>query len=247
MAVSLNSVISFNPNTNYQQGRRDNVGVLLQKIPCITSLSGPVGLRQSTAGKKSRSYLIAAGGDNVATETTDKDSKSVEGSYSIDGPSDNVSDVTSSEINDKIQSSVASPVSEASNGAISSTDVNQEASAAKSSSTVKRAPLTARERLRAARVLNRYTDTKPTKAALGSRLLDALQESDKGKRRPGLPQAPMNLFDDSKRGMPKQGLTFDLPGGMDAFFIAVSFVLISTVMFATTYIVWKVGAIHFNE
>ncbi|KAL8515301.1 hypothetical protein ACS0TY_014136 [Phlomoides rotata] len=80
--------------------------------------------------------------------------------------------------------------------------------------------LTARERLRAARVLSRYTDTKPP-PELGNKLLDALQQSDvKGKKLSGLPQPPTNLFDDSKRGMPKSGWTFDFPGGIDVFFIA---------------------------
>lgn len=116
-------------------------------------------------------------------------------------------------------------------------------------SPAKKSRLTAREKLRAARVLSRYAESKPAKTGMGSKVLDALRrESDGGKkRRSGLPQAPDNLLDDSKRGMPKQGLTFDLPGGSDLFFIALSFVLISTVMFTTTYIVWKVGAIHFNE
>ncbi|XP_010554675.1 PREDICTED: uncharacterized protein LOC104824327 [Tarenaya hassleriana] len=112
-----------------------------------------------------------------------------------------------------------------------------------------RASLTARERLRAARVLGRYTETsaKPKKPEMGSKLLDAMKESDKkARKKPGLPEAPTNLFDDSKRGLPK-GFTFQFPGGNDILVIAFSFVLISTVMFATTYLVWKLGAIHFNE
>lgn len=113
---------------------------------------------------------------------------------------------------------------------------------------IKRTPLTAREKLRAARVLGRYTESKPSKAQLGSKVLEALRESDKrDKKRSGLPEAPTNLFDDSKRGMPKAGLTWELPVGFDVALIVVSFVLISTLMFATTYFVWKVGAIHFNE
>ncbi|GAB4840811.1 hypothetical protein Ancab_021572 [Ancistrocladus abbreviatus] len=109
----------------------------------------------------------------------------------------------------------------------------------------KRTPLTAREKLRAARVLSRYSESKATESERGSKVLDALRESEKGKK--GLPAAPTNMFDDSKRGLPKQGLTFNFPGGFDLFIIAFSFVFISTVMFATTYIVWKAGAIHFNE
>lgn len=108
-------------------------------------------------------------------------------------------------------------------------------------------PLTAREKLRAARVLSRYKEATPPKRELGRNVLDALRESDKGKKRSGLPEAPSNMFDDSKRGMPKKGLTFDFPGGFDLFLIIFSAVFISSVMFATTYIVWKAGAIHFNE
>ncbi|XP_031488946.1 uncharacterized protein LOC116256677 [Nymphaea colorata] len=108
--------------------------------------------------------------------------------------------------------------------------------------------MTAREKLRAARVLSRFRDTpESSKQDMGMKVLDALRDSDKGKSRSGLPQAPTNLFDDSKRGLPKQGLTFDFPGGSDLLFIIFSFVFISSVMFATTYIVWKAGAIHFNE
>lgn len=107
--------------------------------------------------------------------------------------------------------------------------------------------LTARERLRAARVLSRYAESKPVKQEMGSKVLDALRESDKGKNKSGLPEAPTNIFDDSKRGMPKAGLTFSFPGGFDLFLIIFSFVFISTVMFATTFVVWKVGAIHFND
>ncbi|PIN01152.1 hypothetical protein CDL12_26346 [Handroanthus impetiginosus] len=196
----------------------------MPKVLSITSLSRRTGLRQSTQGKRSIFNLLATGGDNVATEATDKDSKTVEGSSN--GSSADVSDVNSSTTDEEVGST------------------------AKSNSTVKRAPLTARERLRAARVLSRYTESKPSKDSkpqLGSRLLEALEETEKGKKRPGLPEAPTNLFDDSKRGLPKQGWTIDIPGGMDVFLIIFSFVFISSVMFATTYIVWKVGAIHFNE
>ncbi|KAF5198174.1 Differentiation-associated protein 1, putative isoform [Thalictrum thalictroides] len=112
---------------------------------------------------------------------------------------------------------------------------------------LKRSSLTAREKLRAARVLSRYTESKPSKPEFGSKVLDALRESEKGKKRSRLPEAPTNLLDDSKRGMPKQGLTFEFPGGFDLFLIVLSFVLITTTMVATTYIVWKLGAIHFND
>lgn len=126
----------------------------------------------------------------------------------------------------------------------------------------KRVPLTARERLRAARVLGKYAGEpgdkkKKGSSEFGSRVLDALRETDGaggkkgGRKRSGLPEAPSNLLDDTKRGMPKAGLTFDwmaaLPVGTDVLIVAASFSIITTVMFGTTYLVWKLGAIHFNE
>ncbi|CAN6306977.1 unnamed protein product [Urochloa humidicola] len=134
----------------------------------------------------------------------------------------------------------------------------------------KRAPLTARERLRAARVLGKYAEPSAKKGSLaspaaaaskksgkpefGSGVLDALREADAkkgggggGRRGSRLPEAPGNLFDDSKRGMPKEGWTFELPFGVDVFLVLVSFTLITTVMFGTAFLVWKLGAIHFNE
>ncbi|CAN6289762.1 unnamed protein product [Urochloa humidicola] len=131
----------------------------------------------------------------------------------------------------------------------------------------KRAPLTARERLRAARVLGKYAEPsakkgspspapskKSGKPEFGSGVLDALREADAkkgggggGRRGSRLPEAPGNLFDDSKRGMPKEGWTFELPFGVDVFLVLVSFTLITTIMFGTAFLVWKLGAIHFNE
>ena len=68
-----------------------------------------------------------------------------------------------------------------------------------------------------------------------------------GRKRFGLPEAPTNMLDDSKHGMPKNGLTFELPVGWDVFLIILSVTVISTIMFTTTLVVWKMGAIHFNE
>ncbi|KAL2558248.1 uncharacterized protein Fot_02987 [Forsythia ovata] len=248
MAVSLNSVFGFNSTANYQQVTSTNIRASLPKVHQVASISGAVGLRRPLEGKRSRFYFLVANGDRVATETNNESPKTFEGSYSNDGSS---ADEKSSGREDKVQPSdnveLAPRDSEPSNGSIDSTNLNTGASAAKSSSTPKRSPLTARERLRAARVLSRYTEPKPSKPELGSKLLEALRESDKGKRRPGLPEAPSNMLDDSKRGMPKPGWTFEFPGGVDVFLVIFSFVFISSVMFATTYIVWKVGAIHFNE
>ncbi|KAK7305888.1 hypothetical protein VNO77_43800 [Canavalia gladiata] len=151
-----------------------------------------------------------------------------------------------SQLQAKVNAESGSQTSEdtKSNGSIN--QKQDSAASPNSQSAIKRPSLTARERLKAARVLSRYTQSKPSKPDMGSRVLEALKESDKGKKKSGLPEAPTNLFDDSKRGLSK-GFTFQFPGGSDLFIIVFSFVFISTVMFATTYIVWKLGAIHFNE
>ncbi|XWS56754.1 hypothetical protein CRYUN_Cryun09bG0112500 [Craigia yunnanensis] len=92
-----------------------------------------------------------------------------------------------------------SQTSEASNGSMVSSNLKQEASSSSNlQSTTKKVPLTAIERLRAARVLSHYAESKPSKAEMGSKVLDAMRESDKGKKRSRLPEAPTNLFDDSK-------------------------------------------------
>lgn len=198
-------------------------------VPTFDHVSTPLFLiksRQTIRLNRRHSHLLVAESDSVIT---DRGESSISESVSASEKSSlKPSQLETSVANDSNQENKI-PVS-------SSSDVQ---------TTQKKAPLTARERLRAARVLSRYSDSKPAKSDIGRSVLDALRESEKGKK--GLPQAPTNLFDDSKRGMPKQGLTFDFPGGSDLFVIAFSFVFISTVMFATTYFVWKVGAIHFNE
>ncbi|MBA0697665.1 hypothetical protein Goari_021195 [Gossypium aridum] len=124
-----------------------------------------------------------------------------------------------------------SPTSEPSNGSmVSSTPMQEASSPPNIQSTTKKISLTAKERLRAARVLSRYAESKLSKSEMGSNVLDAMRESDKGKKRSRLPEAPTNLFDDSKRGMPKQGLTFQFPGGNDLLVIIFSVVFISTVL-----------------
>ncbi|XP_020599253.1 uncharacterized protein LOC110038696 [Phalaenopsis equestris] len=90
----------------------------------------------------------------------------------------------------------------------------EEAQPQKPKPVLKTAPLPAREKLRAARVLSKYTESKPIKPAMGSKILDALRETDKGKKRSGLPEAPTNLFDDSNRGLGQEGWKFQLPGGI---------------------------------
>lgn len=251
MAASLNSVLGF-PSTlqaNYWNLSRC---ASLQKVPHFPSSFQMLGLRKCVSVTRHNYFLLVAKGDRLETGVSDKDSGNGESSYSETiTPTVNTSSFESSKTEGEVQPSgqTESAVQQAkvSNGSATSANLQQEASSSSPKPTLKKSPLTAREKLRAARVLSRYNESKASKPQLGSKLIEALRESEKGKKRPGLPEAPTNLFDDSKRGMPKPGWTFEFPGGFDVFLVVFSFVFISTVMFATTYIVWKVGAIHFNE
>ncbi|CAL5407494.1 unnamed protein product [Camellia sinensis] len=244
------SDVSYKRRANYLHAPRSGIGASLLKASHFTSPSGIVSLR-TAKGKKWGVLLLVANGDDVATDISDKGSENAERSDS----DDRSSAVTLPSLDSPIRNSQFQTSTETESGPQISEDVNgsvisKNASSVSLKSGLKRSPLTAREKLRAARVLSRYTESKASKASkseLGSNVLEALRESDRGKKKSRLPEAPTNLFDDSKRGMPKPGLTFEFPGGFDAFIILVSFVTISSLMFATTYIVWKVGAIHFNE
>lgn len=218
---------------------------------CLTSTSRIGGLPSLMTKLERRFFLSVANGDRVMTDNGKNEfnianaSDSDEQSSATDLPlADSLEG--GDEIQSKAEGGSVPKLSDVNNGSLASIKSKEESPSSNQMPAIKRSPLTARERLRAARVLSRYTESKASKPELGSKLLDALKESDKGKRS-GLPEAPANLFDDSKRGMPKPGWTFEFPGGFDLFLIVFSFVFISTVMFATTYIVWKLGGIHFNE
>nr|AFK40978.1 unknown [Lotus japonicus] len=237
MAISLNPIMSFSSKrleTKYQDATQYSVGASFSKATQMTPLSVMSRSRMLVKEKRFGHCFSVADSDQLAAATGSKDS----GDDAENSPSVNPADETFQlEAETNVES--GSPTSDDSNGSIDQKEGSETSSATKR---------TARDRLRAARVLSRYKDSsKETKPEMGKSVLDAFKESEKGKKRSRLPEAPSNLLDDSKRGMPKQGLTFDLPGGSDLFFIVFSFVFISTVMFATTYLVWKVGAIHFNE
>ncbi|XP_027941634.1 uncharacterized protein LOC114195299 isoform X2 [Vigna unguiculata] len=232
MAISLNSIVSFSSTleTKYHDASRYSVGASLPKATQFTPFSLVVSRsRKLVKERRFNHCLPVADSDQLAADNN------------ISEEFDNAENsATNDELSSlKVDAESVSETLESSNGSI-----NQEQGS--SSSATKRGSLTARERLKAARAGNRYPQLKASKADMNSRVLEASKQSDKGKRKPGLPEAPTNLFDDSKRGL-STGFTFQFPGGADLFFIVLSFVLISSIMFATTFIVWKVGAIHFNE
>lgn len=210
---------------NHRSGRMLTLSGKLMPVP--VTLAVKPRLKQSTKNIRWASVCLAINSSNIVGESGIADSGSKSGVAS-DG---------------ELPSSTTGPQIAADD---EKTTTTQPPPAVKNA-TPKRTPLTAREKLRAARVLSKYTEAKPSKPDSGNKILDALRESDKGKKRSRLPEAPSDLLDDSKRGLPKPGLTFNFPGGTDLLFIVISFVTISTIMFATTYLVWKLGAIHFNE
>ncbi|KAH7537581.1 hypothetical protein FEM48_Zijuj03G0108100 [Ziziphus jujuba var. spinosa] len=228
--------LHYKLRAEYQNLSKSSAGASIPKVSQVRPFFGATGTRKLAKEKGWSFCLSVADSDRLTTETSDKSSGNAEIPLSAE--------------NSRVQISAphesGPQTTEASNGSVVSSDQEGKISSPNNESKPKKSPLTAREKLRAARVLSRYTESKPSKSDMGSKVLDALRESDRGKKK-GLPEAPGNMLDDSKRGLPKQGFTFEFPGGADLFFIVFSFVFISTVMFATTYLVWKVGAIHFNE
>ncbi|PON78994.1 hypothetical protein PanWU01x14_014950 [Parasponia andersonii] len=254
MAVSFNSVVGFSSpkwRAEYQSVSKSSAAAV-SRVSQVKPSSGALGSRRLVKEKSWGFRLSVAEGDRFSTETSDGGSGNAERLLSNDRiSSSTLPSLHSSAENSQVQTSTRNEsepqTSEASNNSPVSLNQVETSSPTSQTEKPKRSPLTARERLRAARVLSRYnTESKATKSDMGSKVLDALRESDRGKKK-GLPEAPGNMFDDSKRGLSQQGFTFQFPGGNDLFIIVFSFVFISTAMFATTYIVWKVGAIHFNE
>lgn len=268
MAVPFNSVVGFSSTVNCQLPLQTARTSTVRSLH-LTSSSAIGGLLNPKKKVKLGFCLSVANSDSVVTESSNTAAGNAESSYSKnesssvnlptlessnrdDGIQPKAADGSGSQVADAIQPKtsdrLAADLTCLSDKGTTSGNSKPEDPPGAQKPILKRSPLTVREKLRAARVLSRYTEPKASiPATMGNKLLDALRESDKGKKRSGLPEAPTNIFDDSKRGMPKPGWTFEFPGGIDVFLIAVSFVLISTIMFATTYVVWKVGAIHFNE
>ncbi|CAJ1859627.1 unnamed protein product [Sphenostylis stenocarpa] len=250
MAISLNSIVSFSSTkleTKYHDTSRYSVGASLPKATQFSPFLVVSRPRKLVKERRFGHCFSVADSDQLAADnnSSKEDFDNAENSPTNDQlPSLNPPD-ENFQLQAKVDPESVSQTLEASNGSINQ-EQRSAAGSPKSQSATKRPSLTARERLKAARAISRDTQSKPSKADMNSRVLEALKQSDKGKRKSGLPEAPTNLFDDSKRGL-STGFTFQFPGGSDLFFIVLSFVLISSIMFATTYIVWKVGAIHFNE
>nr|DAD28063.1 TPA_asm: hypothetical protein HUJ06_029531 [Nelumbo nucifera] len=218
MTLSLNPVAAFNSKV---LSKLQNISIPYKGAPRLKTnfiaVSSQLWLHSRRNIKENRGNLVhlAADSNHVATDPTSNDSKNVE-SIIFDNQFSAAKSVTlNSQLETSANNEPVPQISEASDGLQGPNVKQKESSSPDVQPTLKRSPLTAREKLRAARVLSRYTESKPSKSdmGMGSKVLDALRESDRGKKRSGLPEAPSNLFDDSKRGLPKQGWTFQFPGG----------------------------------
>lgn len=249
-AVSTNSHLAFKTNSTLQAKHhhvsRSSIGASTPKATHFKSYWDRFGLRIHIKERRCSCLSVA---DSNRLGTDDKGPEGIERSISDDQESalnpSSVGGIAKPQASpdDKLESQI----SETSNGSMGSA-VGKQERRPNLQSIAKKSPLTARERLKAARVLSRYAESKPSKKSeMGSKVLAALRESDRGNKTSGLPEAPTNMFDDNQRGLSQGAWNFQFPGSSDLLVIVFSFVFISTVMFATTYVVWKVGAIHFNE
>ncbi|XP_068636836.1 uncharacterized protein [Aristolochia californica] len=181
MTLTLNSLAGFSSVVKLQHVSKsvvgENNGVTWGKPFGLKTLS----FRSSRSSMELRWNILTSASDNnnIATNSIDVD---------LEGPKEVLTD-------DKSSKSKPMPVNSSD---MSTTDGAAGVSSSDEQPVPKRSPLTARERVKAARVLSRYADSKPSKSEMGSNVLDALRETDKGKMRSRLPEAPLNLFDDTR-------------------------------------------------
>lgn len=78
-------------------------------------------------------------------------------------------------------------------------------------------------------------------------LLDSLRQSENATTKFGQPIVPTNLFDEPDKLTAEDKKRFDFTFNAGQLFLVFSFLTIIGVMLGTAYLVWKVGAIHYNE
>lgn len=78
-------------------------------------------------------------------------------------------------------------------------------------------------------------------------LLDSLRQSENTTTKFGQPIVPTNLFDEPDKLTAEDKKRFDFTFNAGQLFLVFSFLTIIGVMLGTAYLVWKVGAIHYNE
>ena len=114
--------------------------------------------------------------------------------------------------------------------------------------------------VRASSGLEKLKSTKPASVFLDSQqrnfkqpgpkdLLNTLRKSeiDSGKTTKfGQPVVPSNLFDEPKR-IPSEDKAFEFSFNAGQLVLVFSFLTIIGIMLGTAFLVWKVGAIHYNE
>ncbi|KAH7416326.1 hypothetical protein KP509_14G086200 [Ceratopteris richardii] len=78
-------------------------------------------------------------------------------------------------------------------------------------------------------------------------LLDTLRQSEDKSTKFGQPFVPKNLFDEPEKLTAEDKKRFDFSFNAGQLILVFSFLTIIGVMLSTAFLVWKVGAIHYNE
>ncbi|MCO5569161.1 hypothetical protein L7F22_022882 [Adiantum nelumboides] len=78
-------------------------------------------------------------------------------------------------------------------------------------------------------------------------LLDTMRQSDNNTKKFGQPGLPRNLFDEPEKLTAEDNKRFDFTLNIGQLALIFSFLTIICVMLGTAFLVWKVGAIHYNE
>ncbi|GAU36983.1 hypothetical protein TSUD_150190 [Trifolium subterraneum] len=200
MAISLNPIINFTSTkleTKYHDASRYSVGASFPKATQSTPFFVTSTTRMFVKEKRFGKCFSVANSDQLSADASKKD---IDIDSAKNSPvNDELKSTNPPDETSKLQAQVnAEQTPEGSNGSVASP---------KSQSVTTRSSQKVRERIKAARVLNQSKEPKISKPDIGSSVLAAFREGDKGKkkRRSGLPEAPGNLFDDRKRGMPKAG------------------------------------------
>eukprot|EP00249_Psilotum_nudum_P004770 c18270_g1_i1 orf=248-1084(+) len=105
-----------------------------------------------------------------------------------------------------------------------------------------------RQKLKSARPTVFTDGDSRSRGTVSKSLVEAIKQSEReGKTTKfGEPIVPKNLFDDLER-IPSDEMKIDFSLNRGQFVIILSFLIIISIMLGTTFFVWKVGGIHFNE
>ncbi|KAG5237439.1 Differentiation-associated protein [Salix suchowensis] len=192
MTISLNSASGLINST--LQSRYHHV-----PRPRTTSL-GMLASRMHVNERRRGLFVSAADNDRLVTDT------SVKG---YGGAKSSIYDNQLSAVNSSSEDSPGGNSDGEESGPQTSGGSNVSTASADTKPRPKRSPLTARERLKAARVLSRNTESKVSKSEMGSKVLDAMRESDKGRKDPAFQKPLITCLMTVSEGCQRRGGLFN--------------------------------------